>query len=474
MKEFRVNNFITLRLEGGNTIIYVADEKFQQCKFLLFNIIVDKLSTFDEIESIDAAAERLDKSMEATIERTISIPSETEFWGHCSNLQVWYENNYDTRLLHSNLAFPLLKKLVDVGDPAAKKIFKEEIAKRFTSNNLTVVSFLTKRKYFKYLEIDELKALKDDLSDKTQSCIRDILLEMFQEAFKENDDKYQNNLFEILSIFSNKNELEQFKYVICKEKKYFVNKGFLRIKDVDNIREIQGLNTLKGVKRLVLRGKNLSEIWCLDNLIELEELNIRGTQINKIENLENLPNLQILDLGNNQIFEIDGLSSLTNLKRLHLDSNNISEIKNLENLERLIELRLDFNEIKKIKSLDKLYNLYVLSLIDNHINRLENLENLKNLETLDLSSNKISEIEGVEYLINLKYLTLRGNQISEIKGLNFLKKLSVLNLERNKISEIKGLRGLYSLELLVLDDNRFLDPYDNREYEEEELVEYIY
>lgn len=59
-----------------------------QCKFLLLNIPVEKINFLDEIE----------------------------FWGHCSNLQVWAENNYDTRLLHRNLSSPLLKQLSDLGD----------------------------------------------------------------------------------------------------------------------------------------------------------------------------------------------------------------------------------------------------------------------------------------------------------------------------------------------------------------------
>ena len=52
------------------------------------------------------------------------------------NLQVWAEMNYDTRILHRNLAFPLLKKLAQVGDPIAKKALKDEIAKRFLSGNV--------------------------------------------------------------------------------------------------------------------------------------------------------------------------------------------------------------------------------------------------------------------------------------------------------------------------------------------------
>ncbi len=136
MKEFKVIEYITLKMEGNKTNIYVNGELFNQCKFLLLNIPVNKISSFDEIESIDEAVERLDRSMEGRGRKNFMIPPETEFWGHCSNLQVWAEMNYDTRILHRNLAFPLLKKLAQVGDPIAKKALKDEIAKRFLSGNV--------------------------------------------------------------------------------------------------------------------------------------------------------------------------------------------------------------------------------------------------------------------------------------------------------------------------------------------------
>jgi len=126
-----------------------------QCKYLLLNIPVEKISSFDEIESVDEAADKLDKSLEPFEGRVDKIPPEVEFWGHCSNLQVWAENNYDTRLLHRNLAFPLLKKLSDVGDPLARKVFKEEIIKRIREGNTKVINYLIDEQYFKYFSEEE-------------------------------------------------------------------------------------------------------------------------------------------------------------------------------------------------------------------------------------------------------------------------------------------------------------------------------
>jgi len=68
----------------------------------------------------------------------------------------WVESNYDTGLLHSNLAFPLLKKLAELGNITAKYKFKEEIVKRIKSTNQSVIDYLYEMKYTSYLTKEEL------------------------------------------------------------------------------------------------------------------------------------------------------------------------------------------------------------------------------------------------------------------------------------------------------------------------------
>lgn len=171
MKEFKINNYITLKLEEEiiieeegiketKTNIYVKGEEFRQCSFLLIEIPIEKITLLNDIESIDEAEERLDASLEDDDKLfEYKIPAETEFWGHCSNLQAWAENNYNTRLLHRSLAFPLLKRLTEVGDPRAKRVFNEEIAERFTSCYLPVIHFLLFGDYLDYLSEEELEVL---------------------------------------------------------------------------------------------------------------------------------------------------------------------------------------------------------------------------------------------------------------------------------------------------------------------------
>ena len=160
--EYTINKYLKLRLEYGNTNIYVGGSLFKQCKYLLLDIPITNVTDYNEIDSIDEAAERLNRSMERGQPRKYYLSPDIEFWGHCSNLQVWYENEYDSRILHRNLAFPLLKALVKVGDPLAKKVFKEEIALRLASGYPSVVQHLINQDYLKYLNKEEINSLLDN------------------------------------------------------------------------------------------------------------------------------------------------------------------------------------------------------------------------------------------------------------------------------------------------------------------------
>ena len=156
---FKVNDHLSLRLENNQTNIYVGGKLFRQCKYLLLNISKDKSTELKKIESIDEAEVKLDKRMES--DHSIISP-ETEFLGHCSNLQAWYESNYDTRILHRNLAFPLLKELTEERDFLARKKFKQEIAKRLESGFPSVVLYLIEEGYYKFLSHEELNAVLDN------------------------------------------------------------------------------------------------------------------------------------------------------------------------------------------------------------------------------------------------------------------------------------------------------------------------
>jgi hypothetical protein len=165
IKIFTLNEYLKLKFENNQTNIYVDDEKFRQCKYLLFNLDKNNLEQYDEIRSIDEMADEYMGRHEQDRGKYNSFKIEPieEFQGHCSNLQAWVEHDYNTALLRNNLAFPLLKKLVEVGDPKAKGRYKDEIAVRLASNELTITKYLIKQKYLENLTKEEIEIIIDDM-----------------------------------------------------------------------------------------------------------------------------------------------------------------------------------------------------------------------------------------------------------------------------------------------------------------------
>ena len=191
--EFKINKFITLRLENGKTNIYINGDLFNHCKYILVKKNIRNLEDVLLAESIDDLADNY-----SYVPEVIDIPAETQFWVHCSNLQVWVEHNYDTRLLRSNLAFPLLKKLVEIGDPLAKDVFKEEIVKRYKVGNYWTKKFLIEEGYlsdfskeeklYSILDTDEAIAL-ESISEKT-GITYELITEFDSLRNKNRDGKY--------------------------------------------------------------------------------------------------------------------------------------------------------------------------------------------------------------------------------------------------------------------------------------------
>ncbi len=176
MKEFKINDYISLRLEEDRTNVYINDMKIIQCKYLLLQDTNDNFIVYNkDFLSIDRLAEKLDKSLEfndSIDTQNYQIDSEVEFWAHCSNIQAWAENNYDTQMLHANLSFPLLKKLTIAGDPLAKEVFKMEILKRFKSGDLNVMTFLIKEGYLDYFEWEEYDLLFENIDFDTRKELK--------------------------------------------------------------------------------------------------------------------------------------------------------------------------------------------------------------------------------------------------------------------------------------------------------------
>ncbi len=336
IKSFKINKYLELRLEDGNSIIYVGSKRFQQCKYLLLEIIPNEIKSFDDIESIDEISKRLDKSLELNKEE-IKIPPEIEFWGHSSNLQVWAENDYDTKLLHSSLGFPLLKKIADAGDPIAKKVFKKEIIKRLSNGYPPVVGYLINEGYINYLDESELY----------ESII----------------DYNERNFLEEISSLTNK------KYVVVDSFKTLLNMDQIDIShySLQNGKitefEIFWYYTDDGIfPKSIVNLKNIKTLFLyLDEKAE--------TIPQEIFKLKSLTELRIS--GKNIIHIPESIGDLYNLKKLIINQGNFKYLPESIGLLKSIKLlKINSTSLEFLpKSIIKLNSLIKISVNNTSINK---------------------------------------------------------------------------------------------------------
>ena len=60
-KDFKINDYLTLKLEGGRTIIYVKNQPFRQCMYLLLDIPIQDIERFVKDLEFDTFSKNREK-----------------------------------------------------------------------------------------------------------------------------------------------------------------------------------------------------------------------------------------------------------------------------------------------------------------------------------------------------------------------------------------------------------------------------
>ena len=137
-KEFDVNKNLKLKLISNKTTFYINNKKFLTSSLLYLQVPHKDIKNLSDLLTKyppEVLAEKF-KSLfdDGEYENNMSglVSAEEEFKLTCLNLQLWAENIYDYRLLHPELAVPLIKELVYAGDPIAKNVIKKVLTNIFT------------------------------------------------------------------------------------------------------------------------------------------------------------------------------------------------------------------------------------------------------------------------------------------------------------------------------------------------------
>lgn len=497
MLEFKVNEYLSLRNDGYKTQIYVNEIEFIQCKFLLINIPVDEITSFDDTKSIDEATDNLDHSLEMLNAQKHSIDRKTEFWAHCSNLQVWAEHDYDTTLLHRNLSFPLLKKLTEVGDMVAKKVFKEEIAKRMMEGNLNVALYILEERYIDYVNEEEMgivtlesnSKLKERIDEvlKREDCFNIISLIIVQEIDRLIEEVGHQKVGECFrkNIDNKLNDGNLEGAISLLESKYW---EIYNEKEVEHSFYKEHEKSRKNMEKILKEDNSLRRLALLI-LKELAELGDEMGKQKSVKEFEKEFKRKNMPLKNFLLQDLEYYNYLdrSTMLKMMLEESDAKTILELDKLiqERWTEFKSELN-YEEASKYNETYQREYLTLKPTHPqgerkdysfvveNRkiielnLRSMGNFKLIEFpapvlnltalygLDLTGNRIiSLLDGISNLRELKELKLNSCFIKTLpNSIGRLKKLGKLYLSSNSIDRLPlEFSGLESLKLLDLSNN---------------------
>ncbi len=255
-REYRINEYLTLKLIKGQTVIFIDEKPFHQCKYLLLNLTQKDFTKFDHVDSIDEAFE-IYNVMDKNHEKDHSlIDPESEFIGHCSNLQAWYEHDYDLRILHSSLSIPLLKKIAFLGDKRAIFRLKESIATRLASRNYNTIIFYLNEKYLRLFSNEELEVIFEDWLEKNVDFAfmekRRLWYPLLKELIERGITRAQKIIKKEIILYLEEENFEAYRYLL--------NNDFFKLLNLEHLEELydlipkKDLFALRRIETLILKA----------------------------------------------------------------------------------------------------------------------------------------------------------------------------------------------------------------------------
>jgi Leucine-rich repeat (LRR) protein len=452
--EYQINKFLTLKLENNRTVIYIDGKPFYHCQRAVLKIPINEFvipydDTINNVKSIDEMIELYSSSEYENEYDNYTVTPEEEFHVHCSNIQAWVENDYDTRLMHTHLAFPLLKKLYEIGDETSKKVFKEEIVSRFLSESESVVEYLVNMKYLDYFTHEELLILFDDFS-KTRLMQSNLAVPLLKKLYEIGDETSKKVFKEELTT----RLLSESESVV----EYLVNHKYLDYFTHEELAMIFSEFSHTGLSYLITKKNRLVEYFMsILHLLDSESDLLKNIQVLDLD--EDNYDLRYGNRLSKTVYIPFCIDKLTSLKRLKI--NGIRALLLPESIGNLHSLSsIEFSDISLLKtlpnSIENLHNLQSLTITDSSFELPESIGNLQSLQSLSLINNDLTELpKSFGNLQSLQILDLSYNRLRELpESFGNLQSLQILDLSFNKLQELpESFGNLHSLQELNSSQN---------------------
>lgn len=202
----QINKYISIDLEGRNIIIYILKEKFKVYSLSKINEIIHKAKFLKNINIDNNIIKDILKRNPKNVDTFISFYKLLNFWAM---------NRYNTNIIDYQISLPILRKLYQIGDRQAEKLFHDEILKNLWGGDPSVIKFLMREKYHDYLLLESYKRRVNlvytakDIKFTLFICILMIGLYIFLPLFRFGDN-FEFSLVDVFELNKSKiyNDLE--------------------------------------------------------------------------------------------------------------------------------------------------------------------------------------------------------------------------------------------------------------------------
>ncbi|MFX1503431.1 MAG: rhomboid family intramembrane serine protease [Promethearchaeota archaeon] len=144
----KINDYITLSSEQNKITVFIQEEKFQEFEYSFINGILNKCKN---------QLKKINNQCDYIVTKFGKDSFNRDFNNFVNILKFWIRKNYDTEILPYTISFPLLKKLVEIGDIKAKKVFINEILKNLWEGDPLVVKYLFSEKFYDFVALDNYR-----------------------------------------------------------------------------------------------------------------------------------------------------------------------------------------------------------------------------------------------------------------------------------------------------------------------------
>ncbi|RYZ90334.1 MAG: hypothetical protein EOP04_04220 [Proteobacteria bacterium] len=221
---------------------------------------------------------------------------------------------------------------------------------------------------------------------------------------------------------------------------------------------LEGLRGLNALKNLAVTGGAFSDLNALQGT-SLEFLHVESSELTDISAIHDMSSLSSLNIRSDKL-EVLSFGNATQIKTLWVQSNVLSDASSLTNLTDLEEVYISAPNLKNflfLKSLPKLKSLTVSDCSFNDLSELTEMAAQTSLDSLQLINCSIKDPSKVAEFTNLRSLTLRGSGLKNLRFLQNIKTLKQLDLAGNSEIDASTLVSQSALEELNLNGVSNLD-----------------